>query len=333
MRLELRFKKFMSLLNDVESIDQLLIDEKFRSLKRADYLWDNRRIIVEQKSLVTDVRPKIDKEIDRHRERDDFPLIYGEVQINKILKHMPDGDKIESKIYRNISRTVEDNIRSANKQIGDTKRIFSLANSIGVLVILNEDIGALSPEILISRSREVLSKKNTYGTRHYSNIDYIWFIFESHTISTSTGQKSEGGLPLILLQIDEEHINKQFDSYFSHMEVLWAKYNNAQLERVDEKCLSGALSSVKKSSPTLKGLKRYELWSLNYRNRPYLRELSDKEVFLHGEKSIEALMPYFLKGGPRASFEQLEPLFIRWNDFLQEAQYRGLNLKEMKIKI
>ena len=44
------------------------------------------------KSLETDASYKIDAELDKHRDRDDFPVIYGASTTDKLLAHLPDGD-------------------------------------------------------------------------------------------------------------------------------------------------------------------------------------------------------------------------------------------------
>jgi hypothetical protein len=63
-----------------------------------------------------------------------------------------------------------------------------------------------------------------------------------------------------------------------------------------------------------------------------LRGLGDDEVLAFGARAFKKLLPYFLKGGPRLPFEQLEPLFVEWSDFLQESQHRGLDLKHFHTK-
>ena len=73
-----RFREFMAQYPGVERIDDLAPGGNG---KRADYLLDNRSVILELKSLETDVRPKIDRMVEALSAREDWPLFYGSVQL------------------------------------------------------------------------------------------------------------------------------------------------------------------------------------------------------------------------------------------------------------
>jgi hypothetical protein len=72
------------------------------------------------------------------------------------------------------------------------------------------------------------------------------------------------------------------------------------------------------------------LWEHQYKASPYLRTRTDAEVLAHGRKAFEQLAPHFMVGGPKASPEQTEQMLIAWSDFLCEARFRGLDLREMR---
>jgi hypothetical protein len=128
--LEDRFHSFMKSVSFTESIDALLLDKQYKERQkdkqRAYYFLFNRKLILELKTLVEDPSPKVEEEIDKHRDREDFPLIYGQTDLQKVLKHLPDGEYINRRIHRNVTRSVEKGIRSADKQFVDTKYIFEL---------------------------------------------------------------------------------------------------------------------------------------------------------------------------------------------------------------
>ena len=101
--LEKRFKQFISQLQFAEAIDGLKLSKNNFETKKADYFLDDRRTIVELKSFQIDPEYKVHKEIEKHRKRSDFPEFYGEMEVSKILKNLPDGDIIYD---GNISRSI-----------------------------------------------------------------------------------------------------------------------------------------------------------------------------------------------------------------------------------
>jgi hypothetical protein len=125
-------------------------------------------IVVELKTLKVDPSPKIEATLSQHRDRTDFPIFYGQVELSEILQHLPDGDQINQRIYRNISRSIEDAVRSAETQISDTEEIFNLSKAVGLLVLLNENIDVLNPHAVVYRVSELLTRQRTDGSVHTS---------------------------------------------------------------------------------------------------------------------------------------------------------------------
>src|SRR4051794_27913401 len=101
--LELRMKNFLSALPGAEVIDELKPPPMFEDTRRADYFLSERRVVVELKALTVDTSHKIETEIDRHRDRDEFPVIYGSADAKKVLEHLPDGERIYRRIYGAIT--------------------------------------------------------------------------------------------------------------------------------------------------------------------------------------------------------------------------------------
>jgi Uma2 family endonuclease len=96
MTLENRFKSFLDTLEDVENIDNLTLTQEQRNANKADYFAKNRNLIIELKSLETDTEQKLEKILLPHRSRPEFPEVWGGQEVYKILKHLPDGDDINT---------------------------------------------------------------------------------------------------------------------------------------------------------------------------------------------------------------------------------------------
>ena len=327
--LERRFLSFLASLPGAESLDILLAGRRYSGERRADYLLFGRRVIVEVKSLETDTSPKVETEMERHRERNDFPLIYGEVELSKVLKHLPDGKEINERIFLRTTRSVEDATRSAEDQIENTARLLGLNEAVGVLVLLNQGVEILTPEVVASRVAMLMRRTNDDGSPR-SPIAFSWLLFESHMVANGPAEKA---LPMIALQGPLASAFPWFDEHLTYLQIAWAQYNGHPLFHLESQQLSN-LEITSTSSPTKPKpgdkITRQKLWEYQYEQRPYLRGLKDDAVLRRGKETIDKLTPYLLVGGPKASPEQIEPLVITWSDFLCEARYRGLDLRQMR---
>ena len=327
--LETRFLNFLHALPGAESLDVLLGNVEFDGERRADFLLFGRNAILEVKSLEVDPYPKVEAEMERHRERDDFPIIYGEVELQKVLRHMPDGEQINQRIFNRVTRSVEDATRSAEDQIANTARILNLNESAGVLVLLNESIDVLTPEVIASRVGMLLRRKAEDGN-YRSPIAFAWLLFEGHI--TTSGQATKT-LPTVVLEGPRASTFDGFSERLTYLQLAWAQYNGRPLLKTENATFDDlkvkAASSI--SEPRVDNkITRQQLWEIQYRSDPYLRLLSDTDVSHHGRAAVEQLTPYFLVGGPKASGAEMESMMKTWCDFLCEARYRGLDLRRLR---
>lgn len=141
--LEGRFKVFLRDLEGVESIDGLKLTPEQERANKGDYFFAGRTVIGELKALYEDTASKIESILEPYRETPEWPVFFGEQDLNKILRHLPDGDKIRAKIFGSITRSVEAVVEKANRQIRATKGTFGLPDAGGLLIILNDAVDIL----------------------------------------------------------------------------------------------------------------------------------------------------------------------------------------------
>lgn len=327
--LESRFLRFLHALPGAESLDVLLAGNKYDGQRRADYLLFERRVIVEIKSLETDTSPKVETEMEHHRERDDFPLIYGDVELSKVLKHLPDGNKINERIFYRTTRSVEDATRSAEEQIENTAKLLGLKDAVGLLILLNQGIDIFTPEVVASRVAMLMRRTKDDGSNR-SPIAFSWLLFESHIVTNGPAERT---FPMIALEGPLASSYPWFEELLDYLQVAWAQFNGYplfQLESQELDKLTMASASESKEPKSGDKITKQQLWEHRYKQRPYLRGISDDAVLRRGKEAIDALTPYFLIGGPKAPPEQMETLMVAWNDFLCEARYRGLDIRRMR---
>ena len=314
----------MSMLPSVEVIDEIELSKENNKNEKADYLGLGRRVIFEQKSLETDQIEKVQRKVDSFQNEEFFPLFYGKRDINEVLKFFPDGENIKLEIYNLITRQIEGVLSKANGQIPSTDKIFNLKNSIGILVLLNDSVSILSPEVIAKRISSRLGEENKSGGYRFNRIQYVILISETH--------KYKGEIPLILI-IEGPTVPKNDDSINNYLDYLlfsWGNYNGGSVAHLDSENFnwSDFLENNGENEPQPNT--RSEARRAWYRQNRYLNNLSDDQVIHHGAKLIDAIQPYVMKDGPRLLKEQLGELFLKFGDFMEEANLRGLDLKEMR---
>jgi len=324
-----RFKAFVSQLPLSEVIDDLDLPAEFDKEKRADFSIENRRAIIELKSLESDPEYKIHAEIEKHRKRDEFPLFYGEMEVCKILKHLPDGKQIQKTLFRNISRSIEQSFREADKQIKATKQILSCPDSFGFLVLLNQDISILSPAVISNKVSQLLTKMDKDGSLHYKNITSVWIIFENFSLKSN---RRIIILPSIVVDGPSDVDQIELSRIIKILTIKWAEFDKmplyvtSNITRISDSDFIHR-SKLEKEHSQVKP--RYELWRQQYRQNPYLRSLSDDAVLMHGSKLYNLMLPNFLKNGHNIPFHIMAQYMESWTHFLEETNFRGLNLKKM----
>ncbi|RJR44065.1 MAG: hypothetical protein C4576_13500 [Desulfobacteraceae bacterium] len=324
-----RFKVFVSQLPFAEVIDDLDLPPGFDGSKRADFLVENRKAIIELKSLEADPEPKINNELESHQSREEYPLFYGEMELSKVLKHLPDGDEIQKKLFYKISRSIEQSFREANRQIQSTKDILNCPNSIGLLVLLNEKISVLSPEVIAYRVSQLLTRTDTDGSLHYKSITSVWVIFENFSLKSNVQTKL---LPSIVIDGPSAEEWPDLGSVVEMLQRGWARFNGlpyatSKIGRVSDSQFV-RLSELEKQNQ--KSIHRHEVWRKQYRDNPYLKALSDDAVLSHGARLVSFMAPNFLKGGTRIPFDQMVQFMEGWTHFLEEVRIRGLDLKKFQ---
>jgi len=323
-----RFKAFISQLPLAEVIDHLELPAEFDETKRADFLVENRQAVIELKSLESDPEYKIHTELKKHKKRDEYPLFYGEMEVHKILKHLPEGEHIQEGLFHKVSRSIEQAFREADKQIGATKQILGCPDAFGILVLLNKDISVLSPEVISRRVSQLLTKAEVDGSLHYRNVTSVWFILENFALRTRKGAKL---LPSIVIDgpsaLDQPGLTRILDI----LQGKWAAFNGIPYITTGTRIISDSdfvrLSELDKEYEPLKP--RQEIWQKQYRNNPYLRSLSDDAVLNHGAKLLKFMTPGLLKDGPKVPFDQMAQFMEGFTHFLEEVHFRGLDLKKM----
>lgn len=150
--------------------------------RRADYLFSNRSIIVEQKVLETDPIEKQRRSLDRLRSENRI-IGWGTFALNKdAFYKLQDGEKLFKALLDKTTSGIEGIASLADKQTRDTREIFGIPDAAGILIILNEGAQSLIPELLEYRIQDLFKIDNRDGSVRYPHNDMIMVISELHPV-------------------------------------------------------------------------------------------------------------------------------------------------------
>lgn len=328
--LEGRFKVFLRDLEGAEPIDDLELTPEQRRANKADYFFAGQAVIGELKALYEDTASKVESIIGPYRETPEWPVFFGQQDLKKILRHLPDGDEIWAGVVAAVTRSIEALVEKANRQIRATKETFGLPEAGGLMIIVNDAVDVLSPDLIVYRVRKALNKRTPGGELRFPNVSAVLVIGAAHYTQMNPVLK---GLPILLIPNAVPEAAR-VEEFVRELNEKWAAFEGKPLIQMESEELPKL--HYRRFSEDAKGttgpLTRQDYWSLLYRRRPYLRALSEDNLLGFGAKALEEVGARFIKGAPKTPFEEMESMLKRWSDFLDEAQHRALDLRKLVEK-
>lgn len=328
--LEARYKIFLRDLEEAESIDDLTLTREQEAAPKADYFFANRTVIGELKALYKDTAAKIDVILEPYRNTPDWPIFFGEQELERVLQQLPDRDRLRAMIFRSITRSIEALVEKANSQIRETKRTFGLPDAGGLLIILNDAVDILSPDTVVHRVRIALNKRTADGAFRYSHVSAVLLIGGAHYTQLRPDLK---GMPLLTIpnQVPEAD---RVETVISQLNEKWAAFEQQPLIPIGTTDLPSlnfrSVAADKKAAA--RQITRQDHCSALYKRNPYLRSLTEDALLEFGGRVLEEVSANMIKGAPRRSREEMSPGWIRWSNFLDEVQYRGTDMRKLVEK-
>ncbi len=223
--LKIRFEDFVQTLEDFESVDQLMLTQH-SAKSRADYFLNGRGFILEQKSIekppgfnLQDFVQKVVKENNPAPCRIIKPYTRGMLYTNTSYRLAE----------RHFTKGLKASLHRANKQIRETKEIFSLPEAKGIVVLLNDSIADLSPELIAMTVAKSLEKKQKEEFE-YSDIGAVIVISETHVINNPT---IKNAYPLQTIANSNVENIAEFQKFGSDLVEAWSKFNSWDHSKID----------------------------------------------------------------------------------------------------
>jgi hypothetical protein len=326
--LEKRFISFVHSLINAEVVDDIELDSAQRAAEKPDFFFYDRQFIAEMKSLKQDMKDKADRVMDRHRERPEYPLFFGDWLIDKVLKSFPDRDQIMNDIGNQLTSGLESIVKKANRQIRNAKKCFSLGKSHGILIVLNDTVEVLSPEVLAFGLNRLLVKKNPAGEPRFSEISAVWILSDLHVIKTPVGTDAIPSITITNVFVDG---HEEATDYLQWLQEKWASFNGSPFipTGIDIKTAQFAKRKQQKPQPEL--LPNHEIWIREYSRMPYLEKLTKDELFMHGKQIYSEATRGFLKGEhDKPDPERMKKLMEIGTHFQEEINRRGIDFRDFQ---
>jgi hypothetical protein len=220
-----RFERFVKELDGFEDIDVLLKGRDLSGTKRADYLFAQRNIIVEQKVLEVDPHQKPQAFIDQLIKQGRILFLGGKVSTDVIFGKMPDGEELKKKLILKLTKVLDDDVAKADKQTRDTRDIFSIPNALGILVILNENARILSPDLIYYGLSNVFRKVTENGSLRYPHNNGVVLISEAHVADVSPVKV----FPIMTFISPHGRGAAEFGNFSGMLMKRWAEFNGVPL--------------------------------------------------------------------------------------------------------
>jgi hypothetical protein len=327
MSLEERFNEFVRSLKSAELFDELKLTSEQQIAQKPDFFFNERAIIGEMKTITKDMSPKVHAILEKHQDRDDYPVFYEKWEVGKILAHLPDGEEINDEIFRAITSGVEDGVEKANRQIRETKKVFSLDDSEGILIVLNDLVDIVSPDIVVHKIHRLFNKRTQSGEFRYPHISLALIISTIHVLQGSQV------LPSIVVLNDHVSNYEESDNYVKWLQKKWASFNDMPFIQGVSDLESLRFSKREEKAPP-QMIPRSEAWKRNYHRRPYLRDLTDEKLLEYAKQVNLQMLPGFFNGShTRPSSEIMHQGMEKFTHLMEEMNHRGIDYRNLSSVI
>jgi hypothetical protein len=209
------FYRFCDSLPGAERIDSL--ESPGSGVRKADYFFRNRTVICEIKTLETETNDKL---LPILREAG-VSLVQGEFELTQLLKGRSDADVLYWKCINAITSGVKQGMDTANRQIRDTKKAFGISEADGLWIVLHPKVHVLNPDVILTRIRRRLNKRNGTGPA-YDQITWIVLFSEIHKLKLQDGTLLSAIIPVQNAEVLERTAGS---SVVDELIDGWARWN------------------------------------------------------------------------------------------------------------
>lgn len=220
--LKSRFEAFCRQYPGAEVIDDILTSEQKLQIKGgmhvADYFFENRTIIAEQKSLEKDTAAKLEAFM---KQNGITTIPAGDPTVESLFLALPNGEKLYQKGIDLVTTPIADGLDDAQKQIRDTKKLFNIPSADGLMIILNDIVKVAAPPLIKNRLEVRLAKTGDDGSPYHKDVTRFLHIGE-RWIPEGFSDDKMFNMTLPNPTLQEAH---GVEAFVFKLAEAWAKFN------------------------------------------------------------------------------------------------------------
>lgn len=326
--LKVRFENFLTTLDGLENIDILLSGQPKISSDRADYLAENRKLVIELKALETDTEWKLEKILKPYRERKDFPIFFGTWELEKVLAALPEEKDLRQKIIDSLTTSIRSIFRKADNQVKYSKQLFNIPTAQGLLIVLNQNVEVLNPETVLLSLAHISSKRLENGELRYPNVHAVLFLSEVHG-TTLPGNIL--GFPVLSAHLGAPDVFA-YDNFLRFLSDSWAEYCGVNVVEETRKNITPRDLGFSRLSD-LASSKRQEITNQEaciryYERNPYFRRFSNDELLWYFRIIFVEFGRGRIKGASKQESERSQNFWLEiYIHFMEEVNHRGIDIR------
>jgi hypothetical protein len=212
------FETFLASIPGAERIDDLAAEGSLIRAKRADFLFANRSIVCEVKSLQSRTSQKQRAILSAAG----IQLPKGGAWLDDLLKGRPDGDEIYDRVLNAGTTALSDGLAEANKQIRATKEALGLGSAGGLVIVLHGSVKDINPNVMVHRIVQRFAKNDIDGRPYHDHINVVCILSEIHKFELPTGARADVVIPLTNPRVAE---SRAVNDFIETLHERWAAFN------------------------------------------------------------------------------------------------------------
>ncbi|MFZ3186649.1 MAG: hypothetical protein WA173_21195 [Pseudomonas sp.] len=293
------------------------------NVKIADYLFFDRRAVTELKTLKVDPKEKIFGLAASVMESEDFPLIFGDYDLEIAIKSVQGGQAHLDRIFSKATTMVEEVCRQARDQIADSKQLLGLdPETPGILLVLNDTVESIPVSQLVDRFSDRLSGSGKNPGR-FSHIDFVILIQTTYRLQSSAGKL----VPSFIISNDfNAHRHHKVEADIGRFVESWAHSQGHRYAKPGD--IANMQFELNQPSPP-PPQSNQDFIEARYRANRYMKGWAEEQLIHHGKDVMQEMLSMVLKGEKRPSETDSQRYMQQFTELLEESRLRGFDLKKI----
>ena len=245
-----------------------LDDPQSSEQRRPDYVCLKEILVIELKTLAGDGTERVENLNDQLRNRPDYPLFYGKVPVESLLKNLSDGDEVRRNLTNRVGRAIISHLDKADDQLKAHADRVGRKNLVRLVVLINEDHELYEPQSVAFIVAKAFARMKD-GKPECANVDAVVYMTERH------GAQVQGmvAFPLSVIFGPGAKDAPWKVAFVNQFLDGWATWNKSPI--YDSGTNFKIFETIKHIPDRMK---RQELWSLEYRRAPYMKAFTDDQI-------------------------------------------------------